>query len=170
MATLERKQMILTTYMTVLAMENGMKMATASMSLLKPNLVQACFHGDADEVRSLLYKKEDVNYQDIEKRTPLHAAAFCGEAEICKLLLLNGARINSKDSKWLTPLHRACFTKSDVKNLSDKNLPDKKNSEQNLSRQNSPNKNFQEQKPPAKLFCILYKIGICYNLHGSSMK
>ncbi|ESO08346.1 hypothetical protein HELRODRAFT_169157 [Helobdella robusta] len=35
MATLEKKQMVLTTYMAVLAMENGMKMATASLSLLK---------------------------------------------------------------------------------------------------------------------------------------
>ncbi|ESN98209.1 hypothetical protein HELRODRAFT_177072 [Helobdella robusta] len=35
MATLERKQMVLTTYMAVLAMENGMKVATASLSLLK---------------------------------------------------------------------------------------------------------------------------------------
>ncbi|ESN90776.1 hypothetical protein HELRODRAFT_182604 [Helobdella robusta] len=35
MATLERKQMILSTYMAVLAMENGLKMATASLSLLK---------------------------------------------------------------------------------------------------------------------------------------
>ena len=29
----------------------------------QPMLVQACFHGDPDEVRALLYKKEDVNYQ-----------------------------------------------------------------------------------------------------------
>ena len=29
----------------------------------QPPLVQACFHGDPDEVRSLLYKKEDINYQ-----------------------------------------------------------------------------------------------------------
>ncbi|ESO11873.1 hypothetical protein HELRODRAFT_166954 [Helobdella robusta] len=35
MATLERKQMVLITCMAVLAMENGMKMATASLSLLK---------------------------------------------------------------------------------------------------------------------------------------
>ncbi|ESO04402.1 hypothetical protein HELRODRAFT_172783 [Helobdella robusta] len=35
MATLERKQMVLTTYMAVLAMENGMKVATASLSLQK---------------------------------------------------------------------------------------------------------------------------------------
>ena len=31
--------------------------------LSQPPLVQACFHGDTDEVRALLYKKEDVNYQ-----------------------------------------------------------------------------------------------------------
>ncbi|ESN91238.1 hypothetical protein HELRODRAFT_182093 [Helobdella robusta] len=35
MATLDRKQMVLTTCLAVLAMENGMKMATASLSLLK---------------------------------------------------------------------------------------------------------------------------------------
>ena len=29
----------------------------------QPPLVQACFHGDPDEVRSLLYKKEDINFQ-----------------------------------------------------------------------------------------------------------
>lgn len=29
----------------------------------QPLLVQACFHGDPDEVRVLLYKKEDINYQ-----------------------------------------------------------------------------------------------------------
>ena len=34
-----------------------------SYSVLQPPLVQACFHGDPDEVRALLYKKEDVNYQ-----------------------------------------------------------------------------------------------------------
>lgn len=28
---------------------------------LQPPLVQAVFYGDADEVRALLYKKEDVN-------------------------------------------------------------------------------------------------------------
>ncbi|ESO08368.1 hypothetical protein HELRODRAFT_169185 [Helobdella robusta] len=39
MATLERKQTVLTTYMAVLAMENRMKMATASLSLLKVTAV-----------------------------------------------------------------------------------------------------------------------------------
>ena len=31
--------------------------------VLQPSLVQACFNGDPDEVRAILYKKEDVNYQ-----------------------------------------------------------------------------------------------------------
>ncbi|ESP01753.1 hypothetical protein LOTGIDRAFT_70175, partial [Lottia gigantea] len=87
-----------------------------------PLLVQACFHGDPDEVRSLLYKKEDVNYQvnnvlnscDEEKRSPLHAAAYCGESEISDLLILSGARVNAKDNKWLTPLHRGCGSKCEV--------------------------------------------------------
>ena len=35
----------------------------AKLFTLQPPLVQACFHGDPDEVRALLYKKEDVNYQ-----------------------------------------------------------------------------------------------------------
>jgi len=30
---------------------------------VQPSLVQACFNGDPDEVRAILYKKEDVNYQ-----------------------------------------------------------------------------------------------------------
>ena len=33
------------------------------MFIFQTTLVQACFHGDPDEVRALLYKKEDVNYQ-----------------------------------------------------------------------------------------------------------
>ncbi|ESO10366.1 hypothetical protein HELRODRAFT_183690 [Helobdella robusta] len=41
MATLERKQMVLTTNMAVLTMENGMKMATASLSLLKVTVLGA---------------------------------------------------------------------------------------------------------------------------------
>ena len=53
--------------------------------------------------------------QDLEKRSPLHAAAYCGEGEIADLLIMSGARVNTKDNKWLTPLHRACNAKSDVR-------------------------------------------------------
>ncbi|XP_010209510.1 PREDICTED: serine/threonine-protein phosphatase 6 regulatory ankyrin repeat subunit A-like, partial [Tinamus guttatus] len=79
-----------------------------------PPLVQAIFNGDPDEVRALIFKKEDVNFQDNEKRTPLHAAAYLGDAEIIELLILSGARVNAKDSKWLTPLHRAVASCSEV--------------------------------------------------------
>ncbi|XP_039266175.2 serine/threonine-protein phosphatase 6 regulatory ankyrin repeat subunit C-like [Styela clava] len=74
-------------------------------------LEQAVFHGDADEVRSLIFKKEDVNAIDSERRSPLHAAAFLGDGEIVELLILSGAHINAKDSKWITPLHRACASR-----------------------------------------------------------
>lgn len=57
----------------------------------QPSLVQAIFNGDPDEVRALIFKKEDVNFQDNEKRTPLHAAAYLGDAEIIELLILSGS-------------------------------------------------------------------------------
>ncbi|XP_075247053.1 uncharacterized protein LOC142340364 [Convolutriloba macropyga] len=79
----------------------------------EPEIVQACFLGDADKVRSILYKqKDDINILDSKKRSPLHAAAFNAESEIVNLLLLSGAKPNLKDSRWLTPLHRACRSRS----------------------------------------------------------
>uniref|UniRef100_A0A3Q3M2F6 Ankyrin repeat domain 28b n=1 Tax=Mastacembelus armatus TaxID=205130 RepID=A0A3Q3M2F6_9TELE len=56
----------------------------------QPALLKAIFNVDPDEVRSLIFKKEDVNAQDNEKRTPLHAAAYLGDAEIIELLILSG--------------------------------------------------------------------------------
>ncbi|XP_016099177.1 serine/threonine-protein phosphatase 6 regulatory ankyrin repeat subunit A-like [Sinocyclocheilus grahami] len=97
----------------------------------KPSLIKAIFNGDADEVRSLIFKKEDVNVQDCEKRTPLHAAAYLGDAEIIELLVLSGARVNAKDNKWLTPLHRAVASCSEeavqvlLKHSADVNARDK---------------------------------------------
>uniref|UniRef100_A0A672L4H5 Ankyrin repeat domain 28 n=1 Tax=Sinocyclocheilus grahami TaxID=75366 RepID=A0A672L4H5_SINGR len=97
----------------------------------QPSLIKAIFNGDADEVRSLIFKKEDVNVQDCEKRTPLHAAAYLGDAEIIELLVLSGARVNAKDNKWLTPLHRAVASCSEeavqvlLKHSADVNARDK---------------------------------------------
>lgn len=65
-------------------------------------------------MQNLLKENCDVNYQDEEKRSPLHAAAFKGDAKVVELLLQKGARVNTKDSKWLTPLHRACKTGNEV--------------------------------------------------------
>eukprot|EP00063_Salmo_salar_P069356 XP_014044191.1 PREDICTED: serine/threonine-protein phosphatase 6 regulatory ankyrin repeat subunit A-like [Salmo salar] len=72
----------------------------------QPGLLKAIFNVDPDEVRSLIFQKEDVNVQDNEKRTPLHAAAYLGDTEILELLILSGARVNDKD-KCLNTLHRA---------------------------------------------------------------
>ena len=79
-------------------------------------LMQAIIRGNADEVRSLIYRRCDVNEQDVEKRTPLHLAAFMGNVEITILLILNGARVNCKDSQWLTPIHRACHSSHEACN------------------------------------------------------
>nr|AAO15006.1 hypothetical protein [Takifugu rubripes] len=97
----------------------------------KPSLLRAIFNVDPEEVRSLILKKEDVNVQDNEKRTPLHAAAYLGDAEIIELLILSGARVNAKDNKWLTPLHRAVASCSEdavavlLKHSADVNARDK---------------------------------------------
>uniref|UniRef100_A0A667ZST4 Ankyrin repeat domain 28 n=1 Tax=Myripristis murdjan TaxID=586833 RepID=A0A667ZST4_9TELE len=97
----------------------------------QPALLKAIFNVDPDEVRSLIFKKEDVNTQDNEKRTPLHAAAYLGDAEIIELLILSGARVNAKDNKWLTPLHRAVASCSEeavqvlLKHSADVNSRDK---------------------------------------------
>uniref|UniRef100_A0AAY5KR67 Ankyrin repeat domain 28b n=1 Tax=Esox lucius TaxID=8010 RepID=A0AAY5KR67_ESOLU len=96
-----------------------------------PGLLKAIFNVDPDEVRSLIFKKEDVNVQDNEKRTPLHAAAYLGDAEIIELLILSGGRVNAKDNKWLTPLHRAVASCSEeavqvlLKHSADVNARDK---------------------------------------------
>uniref|UniRef100_A0A673HGP3 Serine/threonine-protein phosphatase 6 regulatory ankyrin repeat subunit A n=1 Tax=Sinocyclocheilus rhinocerous TaxID=307959 RepID=A0A673HGP3_9TELE len=96
-----------------------------------PALLKAIFNVDPDEVRSLIFQKEDVNVQDNEKRTPLHAAAYLGDAEIIELLILSGARVNAKDNKWLTPLHRAVASCSEeavqvlLKHSADVNARDK---------------------------------------------
>ncbi|GJQ85972.1 hypothetical protein Trydic_g21818 [Trypoxylus dichotomus] len=79
----------------------------------QPPLIQAIFSGEVDTVRKLLESKEDVNYQDFEKRSALHAAAFRGDPIITRLLIDHGARVNMKDCKWVTPLHRACYSGSE---------------------------------------------------------
>ena len=94
----------------LLTNKNHHEFATVEQSAL----AQAIFRGNADEVRSLIYRKCDVNEQDNEKRTPLHIAAFLGDVEITSLLILNGARVNCKDSQWLTPVHRACRSGKEV--------------------------------------------------------
>lgn len=44
--------------------------------LLQPPLLQAIFLGDMEEVFALLLEQEDINWQDKEQRSLLHAAAY----------------------------------------------------------------------------------------------
>lgn len=74
-------------------------------ALLSPVLVK-CSNG---------VKNCESVVQDVEKRSPLHAAAYCGEAEITDLLVLYGANVNHKDNQWRTALHRACCNRSEVR-------------------------------------------------------
>uniref|UniRef100_A0A8C7MXB4 Ankyrin repeat domain 52 n=1 Tax=Oncorhynchus kisutch TaxID=8019 RepID=A0A8C7MXB4_ONCKI len=76
-------------------------------------LVQAIFSRNAEEVKFLLHKNEEVNALDQERRTPLHAAACLGDVHIMDLLINSGASVNAKDQGWLTPLHRAAASRNE---------------------------------------------------------
>uniref|UniRef100_A0A671LEK8 Serine/threonine-protein phosphatase 6 regulatory ankyrin repeat subunit A-like n=1 Tax=Sinocyclocheilus anshuiensis TaxID=1608454 RepID=A0A671LEK8_9TELE len=83
------------------------------VSFFQPALLKAIFNVDPDEVRSLIFQKEDVNVQDNEKRTPLHAAAYLGDAEIIELLILSVpllSNVNVSDRAGRTALHHAAFS------------------------------------------------------------
>nr|XP_022904850.1 uncharacterized protein LOC111416951 isoform X2 [Onthophagus taurus] len=79
----------------------------------QPLLIQAVFAGEIETVRKLLESKQDVNYQDFEKRSALHASSYRGDAPMTELLIEHGARVNTKDCRWVTPLHRACCSGSE---------------------------------------------------------
>uniref|UniRef100_A0A8C7Q9H1 Ankyrin repeat domain 52 n=1 Tax=Oncorhynchus mykiss TaxID=8022 RepID=A0A8C7Q9H1_ONCMY len=81
--------------------------------LFQTPLVQAIFSRNAEEVKFLLHKNEEVNALDQERRTPLHAAACLGDVHIMDLLINSGASINAKDQGWRTPLHRAAASQNE---------------------------------------------------------
>lgn len=51
---------------------------------LQPPLLQAIFHGNVEAIRTLLSQKEDVNWQDKEQRSLLHAAAYRSISQLIK--------------------------------------------------------------------------------------
>ena len=70
-------------------------------------LYAAAFHGDTEEMRSLIEQGADANASDRHGKTALHYAAKFGETEIMQLLITNGADANVPDRHGYTALHIA---------------------------------------------------------------
>jgi protein phosphatase 1 regulatory subunit 16A len=56
-------------------------------------LHQCCIDDNAEMLRLLLDYEADVNAQDSEKWTPLHAAATCSNLNLVKILISRGANL-----------------------------------------------------------------------------
>ncbi|KAK8385935.1 hypothetical protein O3P69_010589 [Scylla paramamosain] len=56
-------------------------------------LHQCCIDDSEEMMRLLVQHKADVNAQDSEKWTPLHAAATCGHLHLAKFLIAKGANL-----------------------------------------------------------------------------
>lgn len=55
--------------------------------------------GDLEGISELLDSGIDVNFKDIDSRTPLHVASCQGLADVVGLLLDRGAEVDTKD-RW----------------------------------------------------------------------
>jgi ankyrin repeat protein len=70
------------------------------MSDLK-DLIDACIHGNLEEVRAILHDHSDlINQNDATGATPLHYAAFAGHRAIAQFLVQQGANINATDAQF----------------------------------------------------------------------
>ncbi|GAB2223645.1 hypothetical protein Drorol1_Dr00004383, partial [Drosera rotundifolia] len=76
-------------------------------------LMYAANEGDIDGIRELVGLGADVNFRDIDNRTPLHVAACQGYGDVVEMLVKMGAKIDSKDRWGSTPLADAVYYKND---------------------------------------------------------
>ncbi|XP_074272434.1 serine/threonine-protein kinase 12-like [Silene latifolia] len=77
--------------------------------------------GDLDGIKEVLDNGIDVNFKDIDSRTPLHIAACQGLTDVVQLLLSRGADVDPKDRWGSTPLADAiCYKNQDVIKLLEK--------------------------------------------------
>ncbi|GMH05192.1 hypothetical protein Nepgr_007032 [Nepenthes gracilis] len=75
-------------------------------------LMYAANEGDLDWIKELLKSGANVNFRDIDNRTPLHVAACQGYGDVVELLIRNGAEIDAKDRWGSTPLADAIYYKN----------------------------------------------------------
>jgi ankyrin repeat protein len=74
-------------------------------------LHKAAYHGDVDQVRTLLRRRDlNLDERDSSGGTPLHAAMFQKNTEIVQLLIDRGFDVNAVGPKnGYTPLHDAVW-------------------------------------------------------------
>ncbi|KAL8144259.1 hypothetical protein V2J09_017291 [Rumex salicifolius] len=75
-------------------------------------LMYAAYEGDLEGIKELLDSGADINFRDIDNRTPLHVAACQGYREAVELLIKNGAEIEAKDRWGSTALADAMHYKN----------------------------------------------------------
>ncbi|CAO2814311.1 unnamed protein product [Amaranthus hypochondriacus] len=68
--------------------------------------------GDLEGIIEMLDSGVDVNFKDIDSRTPLHIASCEGLTDVVKLLLERGAEVGPKDRWGSTPLADAIHYKN----------------------------------------------------------
>ncbi|WP_372753125.1 ankyrin repeat domain-containing protein [Labilibaculum sp.] len=67
-------------------------------------IMQSALNGEIEIVKDALNKGFNVNFTDVNKRTPLMLAAYNGHNEIVKLLITNNADVNLTDTIHRTAL------------------------------------------------------------------
>jgi len=67
----------------------------------------ACFKGDLEIVKMILFKGMDIHECDLNGSSPLHYAGAGGNTDVIKELVSMGASLHAKDAAGFTPVQIA---------------------------------------------------------------
>jgi ankyrin repeat protein len=73
-------------------------------------ILMSCANGNFDIVREIGRQGVNLNYSNVDGRTPLLAAASSGNVELVRFLLESGNDPNARDLNGWTPLAEAMFS------------------------------------------------------------